>query len=154
MDRIFHGVNKPTCSLHNAPHIACDNKLFAIEALHQVIQLWTKTTRTTQTKPHCTTLPHTHTWQSSILRPMRRPQEDRPPDSPPRVVITKPHATPIPTPHLSIASQYEPIARRTRSRLPTVDRPPPRLSKTTDTAPIARRTRSQNAAMASVITRD
>ena len=37
MDRIFHGVNKLTCALHDAPHIACDNKLLAINTLHQAI---------------------------------------------------------------------------------------------------------------------
>ena len=35
MDRIVHGVNKLTCALHNAPHMACDNQLLAIDALHQ-----------------------------------------------------------------------------------------------------------------------
>ena len=152
MDRIFHGMNKLTCDLHDAPHIACNNQLFAIEAIHQAIQRWTKTTRPPQTKPHCTTLPHMRTRQRSILRPMRRPQEDRPPDSPPRVVIPKPRATPILIPQLSIASQDEPILRRTWSRFPTVDRPPPRLNKTTDTVPISRRTRSQTANKASVVT--
>ena len=34
MDRIFHGVNKLTCTLQDAPHIACDNQLFDIKALH------------------------------------------------------------------------------------------------------------------------
>ena len=34
MDRIVHGVNTLTCALHKAPHIECDNQLFAIEALH------------------------------------------------------------------------------------------------------------------------
>ena len=38
MGRIFHGVNKLTCALHEAPHIAWDNQVFAIEALHQAIQ--------------------------------------------------------------------------------------------------------------------
>ena len=82
---------------------------------------------------------------------MRRPQEDRPPNLPPRVVIPKPPSTPILIPQLSIASQDEPIARRTRSRFPTVDCPPPRVNKKPDTAPISRRTRSQTASMASVI---
>ena len=116
MGRIFHCMNKLTCALHGAPHIACNNQFFSIEALHQAIQRWTKTTRTTQMKPHHTTLPHMRTQQSSIMCPLRHPHEDRPPDSPPRMIIPKPHSTPISTPQLSIAGQYETIARRTRSR--------------------------------------
>ena len=38
MDPIVHGVNTLTYALHKAPHIACDNQLFVIEALHQAIQ--------------------------------------------------------------------------------------------------------------------
>ena len=34
MDRIVHGVNKLACALKYAPQIACDNHLFAINALH------------------------------------------------------------------------------------------------------------------------
>ena len=45
MDRIVHGANKLTCALHDAPHIACDNQLSAIDALHQAIQRWTTTKR-------------------------------------------------------------------------------------------------------------
>ena len=66
------------------------------------------------------------------------------------MVIPKPPAILIPP--LSIASPDETIARRTRSRFPTVDRPPPWANKTIDTDPIARRTRSQTAATASVFT--
>ena len=121
MDRIFHCVNKLTFALHDAPHIACDNQLLAIEALHQAIQRWTKTTGPPQTKPHRTTLPHMRTRPRSILRPMRRPQEHRPPDSPPRVFISKPPAILIT--QLYIVSQDEPILRRTRSSFPTMDRP-------------------------------
>ena len=149
MDRIVNGVNKLTCALYDAPHIACDNQLLAIDALHQEIQLWTKTTRPLQTKPHRTTLSQTHIRPRSILRPVRRPQEDRPPASPPRVVIPKPPViliTKIPS-----IIQDGPIARRTPSRFLSVDRAPPRVNKTTDTTPIARRTRSQTATMASVI---
>ena len=62
-----------------------------------------KTARTPQTKPHRTTLSHTRTRPRSILRPMRHPQEDRPPDSPPRVVIPKPPAILIP--QIPITSQ-------------------------------------------------
>ena len=42
MERIFHRVNTLTCALHGAPHIACDNHFFAMKALHQAIQQWTK----------------------------------------------------------------------------------------------------------------
>ena len=83
---------------------------------------------------------------------MRRPLEDQPPDTLPRVVIPKPHASPIPTLQLSIASQDELIAWHTSSMFPTMELPPPRVNKKTDTAPIAARTRSQTTAMASVIT--
>ena len=150
MDCIVHGVKKFTCDLHNTPHIACDNKLLLIEAINQDIQRWKKTTRPPQTKPHRTTLTHTRTKPRSILRPMRRPQENRPPDSTPRVVIQKPTALLIL--QLSISSQDEPIAWHTRSRFPSMDRTPSRVNKTTNTVPIARRTSSQTAAMASVIT--
>ena len=34
MDRIVHGVNKLTYALKDAPQIACENQLFAINALH------------------------------------------------------------------------------------------------------------------------
>ena len=127
MDHIVHGVNKLTCALHDTPHIACDNQLLAIDALHLAIQRWTKTTGPPQTKPHRTTLSHTCNRPHSILRPMRRPQEDRPPASPPRVVIPKTPAILIP--QIPITSQDEPIARRTRSRFPTMKCPPPRVNK-------------------------
>ena len=140
MDRIVHGVNKLTCDLHDAPYIAGDNQLLAIDALHQAIQRWTKTTRPPKTKPHRTTLSHTRTQPCSILRPMRLPQEDRTPASPPRMDIPKPPAILIP--QIPIAIQDEPIGRCTRSRFPTMDRSPPRVNKTTDTEPIDRRTRS------------
>ena len=68
MDRIFHGMNKLTCALHDDFHIACDNQLFAIEALHQAIQRWTKNTGPPQTNPHRTMLPHTRTQSRSIRR--------------------------------------------------------------------------------------
>ena len=149
---IVHGVNTLTCALQEAPNIVCNNQLFALKALHQAIQRWTKIKIPAQTNPHRTTLPHTLTEKRSILIPMRRTHEDRPPGALPSVVIPKPHASPKPTPQPTIISQYEPIARRTRSRLPTVDQPPPRVHKTTDTSPIAKRTHSQTAAMASVVT--
>ena len=127
MDRIFHGVNKLTCALHDAPHIACDNQLLAIDALHQAIQRWTKTKRPLQTKPHCTPLFHMRTRPCSTLRPMRRPQEEQPPASPPNVVIPKPPA--ILLPQIPIASHDEPIARSTISRFPSMYRAPPTNSK-------------------------
>ena len=87
----------------------------------------------------CDILAHMRTRSLSILRPMHHPQEDRPPASPPRVVIPKPPATP----QIPIASQDEPIACRTRSRFPCMDCAPPRANKTIDTAPIDRCTRSR-----------
>ena len=39
-DRIFHGVTKLTCDLHDTSDIACDNQLAAIHALRQAIQWW------------------------------------------------------------------------------------------------------------------
>ena len=89
------------------------------------------------------------TWPRSILRPMRRTQEDRPPASPSMVVIPKPPA--IPVPQIPTTSPDEPIARCTRSSLPSMDRAPPKVHKTIDTAPIASRTRSQTANVASAI---
>ena len=138
-------MKKITCNLHDATHIACDNQLLAIDALHQAIQIWTKTTGPPQTKKHRTTLSHTRT----CPRPLLRPQEYQVPASTPRLVSPNPPAILIP--QLSIASQDEPTARHTRYRFPTMDLPPPRVKKTTDTVPIARRTRSQTTAMVSVI---
>ena len=149
-ERIVHGVNKLTCTLHDDHHITCENQLLEIDVLHQAIQRWTKTTRPPQTNPPRTTLSHTCTRPRSILRPMRRPQEDQPPASPPRVVIPKPPAILIL--QMPIASQDEPIARHTRSRFPSTDRAPPRVHNTIDTAPISRRKQSQAVTMASVIT--
>ena len=103
MDHIVHGVNTLTCALHNTPHIACENQLLTIDALHRAIHQWTKTAGPPQTKPHHTTLSHTGTQPRSILCPMCRPQEYRPPSSPPRVVIPKP--TSILIPQISIASR-------------------------------------------------
>ena len=77
IDHIVHGVNKLTCALHDAPHIACDNELLAIDALHQAIQQWTAFNRPPQVKPPCATRSHTCTRPHCILRPMCRPHEDR-----------------------------------------------------------------------------
>ena len=63
MDRIVHGVNKPTCALQNAPHTACDNQLFAINALHQVIQRWT-----TSKKMHVQKRPGPHLYTLTANR--------------------------------------------------------------------------------------
>ena len=149
MDRIVHGVKKLTCALHDAPHIACDNQLLAIDARHQAIQRWTTINRPPQAKPPRATLSHTRTRPRSILHPLRRPQEDQPPASPPRVVIPKPPA--IPVLQIPTTSQDEPIECCTRSSLPSMDRAPPRVHKKIDTAPIARCTRSQTANLASAI---
>ena len=97
MDRIIHGVAILTCNLHDAPTIACDNQLAAIQAVHQAIQLWAKPTLPVDKKPQITTPPPTRTLQHSILHPMRHPKKDQPPDLLPRVVIQKPNASPITT---------------------------------------------------------
>ena len=153
MYRIVHDVTTLTCALHKATTIACNNRLSAIETLHQSIQRWAKLTLPERTKPHLTTLTPMSTRQRSILRHMRRPHEDQPHDIPPRVVIQKPNASPIPTTVPSIKNQYEPVARRTMSEVPqTVDQQTPRVNKTPDTGPISRRMRLQTAALASVIT--
>ena len=153
MDRIFHGMTTLTCALYKTPTIACDSQLALIQALHQVIQRWSKLTLTAQTKPHLITLPPTSTRQRSILRPMRFPHKDRPQDVPPMVVIKKPDASLIPPTVPSTISHYEPVARRTRSRVSqTMDQPPPRVSQTSDTGPIVRLTQSQTASLASIIT--
>ena len=51
MDRIINGVNKLTYALQDAPHIVCDNQLFAINALHQEIQRWATSNRPPHEKP-------------------------------------------------------------------------------------------------------
>ena len=129
MDRIFHGVTTLACALHEAPTIACDNQLAAIQALHQAIKQWAKLTFPARTKPHITTPPPTSTRQSSVLCPMCRPHKNPPQDVSPRVVIYNPTAFLVPTTVPSTISYYEPVARRTMSRVPqNVDHPPPRLS--------------------------
>ena len=60
MDHIVHGVNKLTCALQDAPHITCDNQLFAINALHQAIQSWTTSNKPPREKPPRATTLHTH----------------------------------------------------------------------------------------------
>ena len=149
MNRIVHGMNKLTCALQDAPHIACDNQLFAINVLHQAIQRCSTSNRPPHVKPPRATPLHTRAPPRSILQPMRHPREDRPPAFPPRVVIPMP--LDIPIPQIPTASPEEPIAHRTRSRLPSMDRVPTRVHKTIDTAPMARHTRSQTANVASAI---
>ena len=39
-DRILHGVTTLTCALCDAPAIACDNQIAAIQALRQAIPRW------------------------------------------------------------------------------------------------------------------
>ena len=73
MERIVHGVNKPTCALQDAPQIACDNQLFAINTLHKAIQRWTTSNKPPRVKPPRATTLHPHAQPRSILRPMRRP---------------------------------------------------------------------------------
>ena len=127
MDRIVHGVNKLTCALQDASHVACENQMFAINALHQAIQRWTTSNRPPHAKPPCTTPLHTRARPCSILQPMRRPQEDQPPVSPPRVVIPTPPNILIQ--QIPTTSPEEPIARRTRSHLPSMYWAPPRVHK-------------------------
>ena len=70
MDRIFHGVNKLTCALKDAPYIACDNQLFAINSLHQSIQRWATSNRPPHVKPPRATPLNTRARPRSILQPM------------------------------------------------------------------------------------
>ena len=141
------------CDLQDAPTIAYNNQLAAIQALNQAIQQWAKPTLPVSKVPQVTTPPPPRTRQHSILLPMCRLTKDQPQDLLPRAVIQKPNASPS-TPKIpSTKDNYEPVARRTRSRVPhTVDLPHPRLNKSTDIGPISRRTRSQTTATANVIT--
>ena len=153
MDRIFHGVTTLICALHDAPTIAYENQLAAIQALHQDIQQWAKLTLPVEKKPHITTPTPTRTRQHYIMRPMRCPNKDYTQDLLPRVVIQKPNASLSPQKVPLTNNDYEPVARCTRSRVPkTVDQPPPRVSKSPDTGTIARHKKSQTATMDNVIT--
>ena len=87
MDRIIHGVNKLTCDLKDAPQITCDNQLFAINALQQAVQRWTTSNTSPRAQPPQAKTLHPHAQPRSILRPMLRPLEDRPPVPLPRLVI-------------------------------------------------------------------
>ena len=55
MDRIVHGVNKLTCALKDAPEIACNNQLFAINALQKEVQSWTTSNTSPRAHPPRTT---------------------------------------------------------------------------------------------------
>ena len=79
MDRIVHGVNKLTCNLQDAPQIAWYNQLFFINALKQAFQRWKTSNTSPRAQPPWATTLHPHARLLSILRPMRRPREDRPP---------------------------------------------------------------------------
>ena len=60
MDSIIHGVNKLTCALKDAPQIACDNQLFAINALQQAVQRWTTSNTSPRAQPPRPTTIHPH----------------------------------------------------------------------------------------------
>ena len=94
MDRIVHGVTTLICAFKNAPAIACNNQLVAIQALHQAIQRWAQPTLPFVKVPQVANPPPTHTRQHLILHPMRRPTKVQPHALLPRVVIQKPNASP------------------------------------------------------------
>ena len=79
MDLIVHGVNKLICALKDAPQIACDNQLFTINVLHQAVQRWTTSNTYPRAQPPRATTLYPHNQRRSILRPMRRTREERPP---------------------------------------------------------------------------
>ena len=140
------------CTVRDAPVIACNNQLAAIQALHQAIQIWTQPTLPFEKLPQVATPPPTHTRQHPILRLMRRPARVQPQDLIPRVVIQKPNASPSSPTIPSIKEKYETVARQTRSKVPhPVDPPPPRVSKARDLRPIDRRTRSQTTSTTNLI---
>ena len=124
----FHSVMTLICALKDAPTIACNNQIAAIQALHQAIQRWSKPTLPVAKVPQVNTHPPTHTQQRTILCPMHRPTKDQAQDLFPRVVIQK-RNTSLSTPKVpSTKNNYEPVAQHTRSRVPhTVDPPPPRV---------------------------
>ena len=91
----------------------------------------------------------THTHPTALYTAPYAPSPGRPT---PRITSrggnSKASCHPILIPQISIASQDEQIARCTRSRFPTVDRPPPKVNKKTGTSSISRCMRSQTASMA------
>ena len=60
MDRIVHGLNKLICALQDAPHIAWDNQIFSINALHQAVQRWTTSNKPPRVKPPWAKTLHPH----------------------------------------------------------------------------------------------
>ena len=104
MDRIVHGVNTLTCALKYAPQIACDNQLFAIHALQQAIQRWSKTATNTQAQLRPNLQPIRHHRKVKPFASPPRVDIPKPPAPLPRVVIPKPPDKPIPR------SPEEPIA--------------------------------------------
>ena len=142
-----------TCTLRDAPAIAFNNQLAAIQALRQAIHKWAHPTLPFVKVPHVTTPLPTHTRRRSVLLPMHRPTTFQPHALLPRVVIQKPNVSPSAPKMPTTKEHYEPVSRHTRSKVPhTVDPPPPRVEKATDLGPIARRTQSQTTATANVIT--
>ena len=142
-----------TCALCDAPAIACDNQLEAIQALRQVIHRCSQLKLPLSKVPQVTPPMITHTRRRSVLHPMCRKETVQPHASLPRVVIQTLNAAPSAPMVPSNKEQYDPVARRTRSKLPHyADPPPPRVDKEIDLGPIARRTRSQTTAMANFIT--
>ena len=71
-DRIVHGATTLMCALQNAPVIACDNQLSAIQALHQAIQQWAHPNIPSSKVAPVPPPPPTATWRRSVMPPMRR----------------------------------------------------------------------------------
>ena len=137
-----------TCPLRNAPAIACDNQLSAIQALRQAIHQLFHPTLPLSKVPHIKTPPPTHTRRRSVLRPMRRQATFQPHASLPRVVIKTINASPSAPRVPSTKEQYDPVVRLTKSKVPhTVDPLTPRVDKETDLVPISWRTWSQTTAL-------
>ena len=91
--RIVHSMIKLTCALNDAPAIACNNQLTAIQALRQAIHRWPQPTLPLSKLLQVTTSLPTHTRQRSVLRPMRRPETVQPHALIPRVFIKMPTAS-------------------------------------------------------------
>ena len=152
-DRIFHSATTIMHALRDAPRIACNNQLAAIQAIHQAIHQWDRTTMPFAKVPKVTKPLPIHTRRRSVLLPMRRPTTVQLHTLLPRVVIQNPNTSPSAPNIPSTKEQYEPVARRTRSKVPhIVDPPPQRVDKETDLGPIYKHTRSQNTATANIIT--
>ena len=137
-DRIVHSVTTLTCALRDAPAIACNNQLAAIQALCQAIHRWAHP-KLPLSKVLQVTTPHpTHKRQRSVLLPMRRPATVQPHALLPRVVIQTPNVASFATSLPSTKEKYEPVARCNRSKvLHSVDPPPPRVDNAIDLGSIA-----------------